>query len=153
MTNEGVLDIVRRCNLKYGVELVPGRAYLFNRKFRNCDTGRMRYFNEEIIVLVNNGVKVGGIYRMGSYDIHCVMNEMYRDKHIMSDFFKTGIIQELWPENESVELCDVRTREEYDKKKHLVDILGLSIKNEEEIERHLSYIDEQRDKYIEMGWM
>lgn len=33
MTNEDIVDIVGRCDLRQGEELVPGEAYLFNRKF------------------------------------------------------------------------------------------------------------------------
>lgn len=68
---------------------------------------------EEIIVLIRNGIKVGGIYRTGSVDIHIVINERYREKHIMSALLKKGIIQEIWSENKSVELCNVYTLSEY----------------------------------------
>jgi len=79
MKNEDILDIVRRCDLIEGEELVPGEAYLFNRKFRMQISGKTYYEQVEIIVLVKNGVKVGGIYRMGSHDIHCVIDEVKRE--------------------------------------------------------------------------
>ena len=59
--------------------------------------------------LSKGGIKVGGIYRMGSYDIHMVMDERFEGQHIMSDFLKAGIINDIWPENTSVELCGVYT--------------------------------------------
>lgn len=104
MKNEDILDIVRRCDLIEGEELVPGEAYLFNRKFRMQISGKTYYEQVEIIVLVKNGVKVGGIYRMGSHDIHCVIDDKYIGEHLMSNFSKKGIIEKIWPENKSVEL-------------------------------------------------
>jgi hypothetical protein len=139
MKNEDILDIVRRCDLIEGEELVPGEAYLFNRKFRMQISGKTYYEQVEIIVLVKNGVKVGGIYRMGSHDIHCVIDDKYIGEHLMSNFSKKGIIEKIWPENKSVELVNVNTREEYNKRKYLASLSGLEIRNEEEIEKWLSY--------------
>lgn len=34
MTNNDILDLIRRCNIRDGKELIPGNAYLFNKKFR-----------------------------------------------------------------------------------------------------------------------
>lgn len=139
MKNEEILDIVRRCDLIEGEELVPGEAYFFNRRFRMQISGKIYYEQVEIIVLVKNGVKVGGIYRMGSYDIHCVIDDKYKGQHIMSNFSKKGIIEKIWPENKSVELVNVYTRKEYNKRKYLASLSGLTIKNEEDIEKRLSY--------------
>lgn len=147
MRNEDILNIVRQCNLHNGKVLIPNKAYLFNQEFKIKIVDKTRYERVEIIVLVENGVKVGGIYRMGCYDIHCVLYKKYRGQHIMSTFFKTGIINKIWPENKSVKLCDVYTRDEYNKKKYLAKLIGMTIKNEIEIEKILSYFDEQRLKY------
>lgn len=147
MTNEDVLSLVRRCQLKTGQELIPKQAYLFKHKFLTRVGCRLCCNEEEIIVLVKNDKKVWGIYRMGTYDVHCVLQEKYRGQHIMSDFLKTGIIQKIWPENKSVELCGVYTREEYEKKKHLADLLGMTVRNADKIEKFLSYVDEQRFKH------
>ena len=147
MKNEDVLNLVRRCRLKSGKVLIPNKAYLFKRRFLTKIGFKFYNNEEEIIVLVENGKKVGGIYRMGTYDVHCVLKEKYRDQHIISNFLKTGIIQKIWPENKSVELCDVYTREEYEKKKHLADLLGMVVRNADKIEKFLSYVDEQRFKH------
>lgn len=144
MTNENVLDIVRRCDLASGEELVPGEAYLFNQKFRVDVSGKAHFEHIEIIVLVKNRIKVGGIYRMGPYDIHCIIDERYRGQHIMSNFLKKGVIQQVWPENKSVELCEVYTQDEYDKKRYLAGLCGQEIKNKEKIERFLAYCRQQQ---------
>lgn len=146
MKNEDVLNLVQRCRLKSGKVLIPNKAYLFKRKFLTRVGFKFYNNEEEIIVLVKDGKKVGGIYRMGAYDIHCVLHEKYRNQHIMSDFLKSGIIREIWPENKSVELCGVYTREEYEKKKYLASLLGMTVKNADKIEGFLSYVDEKRKK-------
>lgn len=147
MKNEEVIDLVKQCDLSEGKELIPGKAYLFNKKFREFVGGRIEYNREEIIVLVESGIKVGGIYRMGSVDIHIVMEEKYEGQHILSNFLKTNIIEKIWPENTSVELCGVYTQAEYDKKKYLAQLCHMSIKNEKEIEKRLKYIEECKKKY------
>lgn len=144
MKNEEVLDMIRRCQLTQGQELIPGRAYLFNKRFRINVSGEVRFERRELIVLVRDGIKVGGIYRMGFYDIHVVMYEEYKGMHIMSDFLRTGIINEIWPENSSVELCGVYTREEFNKKKHLAQLCNMTVRNEKKIEEWLKYVDSKR---------
>ena len=144
MTNDDILELIRRCDLSKGKVLIPNQAYLFHRDFR---LNGFNYEDTELIVLVNSGVKVGGIYRMGSYDMHWIIKPKFRGQHILSDFFRTGIINEIWPENKSVKLCEVYSESEYKKKKHLADILGLSIKNQEEIESFLSYVENQKKKH------
>ena len=146
MKNDDILDMIRQFNTRDGEELIPGKAYLFNRKFKRNIDGRISYEQEELIVLVKNHIKVGGIYRMGSYDIHIVMNNRFEGQHIMSNFLKTGIINDIWPENTSVELCAVYTREDFDKKKHLAKLCNMTVRNEAKIEKYLSYCEEQRSK-------
>ena len=40
MTNEDVLNLVKQCSIKEGIELVPEKAYLFNQKFREKRCGK-----------------------------------------------------------------------------------------------------------------
>ncbi len=147
MKNEEVLDLVKQCDIEEGRELVPGKAYLYNKKFREVRCGKIEYIDEEIIVLVESGIKVGGIYRMGTIDIHIVIDEKYRGQHIMSNFLKTGIIGKIWPENTSVELCDVYSQAEYDKKRYLAELCHMSIKNKKEIEDRLAFFEECKRNY------
>ena len=62
VTNEDILEIVNKCNLHNAVELVNGEAYLideeFDLKLADGSTYRDRV---ELIVLMKNGEKVGGI--------------------------------------------------------------------------------------------
>lgn len=144
MSNDEILDMVDQCNLRDGKVLVPGEAYLFNQRFKINVSGNVRFEDEELIVLVKNGVKVGGIYRMGFENLHWVIAEKYRGHHILSGFLKRGIIEEIWPENTSVELCGIYFRLEYEKKKYLAQLCHMAIRNEEEIEERLAKMERHR---------
>ena len=63
MKNEDVLELIRQCDLKEGEVLIPGKAYLFNKRFSHNQPGE----KEEIIVLTKNEIKVGGIYVHGYF--------------------------------------------------------------------------------------
>lgn len=121
---------------------MSGKAYLFKRRFKSSDSGKIEYKLEEIIVLTDKGIKVGGIYRMGSYDLHCVIKDKYRGQHILSDFCKQGIIGKIWPENKSVELVGCLAKDEYEMKKHITSLLNLTIRNEKEIEERIMMFPE-----------
>ena len=146
MTNEDILELVKQCDIEDGKAIVLNKAYLYSKKFRENRCGVIEYVEEEIIVLVESEIKVGGIYRMGFEDIHVVIEEMYRGRHILSDFLRTGVLGEVWPENTSVKLCGVYSKAEYDKKRHLAELCHMSIKNEKEIEDWLAYTEACRRK-------
>ncbi len=138
MTNEELLDVIRRCDIRSGIELIPGTAFLIRRRFRRKICGRVTYQQLELIILVKNDIKVGAIYKMVD-DIHAILKPQYREQHIMSDFARTGIINKLCPEITSIELCGIHSRQEYEKKKHLAILCQMSVKNAEEIEELLGY--------------
>lgn len=146
MSNDDVLDLVKQCDISKGEVLVPHEAYLFKQVFRTRISGKPHYQKEEIIVLVWNGVKAGGIYRMGTMDVHWVIKERYHGKHILSSFLKKGIIEDIWPENRSVALCGIYFREDYEKKKYLAELCHMSIRNEAEIEERLAKREAYRRK-------
>lgn len=141
MTDAGVLDIVRRCDINKGTELLSNEAYLFNRNFRFCVQNTVKYFPVEIIVLVKDNVKVGGIYRMGENNIHWVIAPQYRGQHILSDFLKKNIINKVWTENKCLTLYDVETIADFEKKKHLAELANMSIDNIEECERRIAFYE------------
>ena len=140
MRNEDLLKLINRCNIENGVALIDRNAYLFNIKKRQRCGNHYEYVVEEIIVLFKDGEKVGGIYRMGAYDLHWVIKQKYQGQHILSDFLRTKILNKVWPENKSVEICGVYTRADYNKKKHLALLAGMSIRNEDKIESLLTYL-------------
>lgn len=126
MTNEEILDVVRRCDIKKGHETIPYRAYHFDRKFRVTfsSINRSIYQEMELIVLVKDFQKVGGIFRLGWESVYCVLHEEYRNQHILSDFFRTGEMNYLWPENKTMLIHNDGT-DEYNKLLHLAELSGL----------------------------
>ena len=99
MTNKEVLSMIRYCKLHEGIELIPKQAYLFNKAFPIRIGERLEYQQHELIVITKNNTKVDGVLRMSTYDIHIVMHPHYEGLHLMSNFLKTGIINNIWPEN------------------------------------------------------
>ena len=148
-------------DLKTCKEVVPGYVYHYKGRkdpekdimyFHLYDDRVMYYPIKEFIIIVKDGEKVGIILRHSIYDMHCVIKEEHRGKHIMSDFNRSGILKKLWPGNRKVELCGIYTWEEYAKKKHLVALAGLKVYNSEELEHRLAMFDEYpeyKERYME----
>ena len=72
--------------------------------------------------------------------IHGFGKRMHHQFDSISDFLRTKILNKVWPENKSVEICGVYTRADYNKKKHLALLAGMSIRNEDKIESLLTYL-------------
>ena len=138
MTNEGIKEFINLCNLDLCEELIPNSAYYYNPPNEDKDS------TSEMIILVKDNVRVGGINLAFGPDIHIYMKDQYRGQHIMSLFLKTGLINKKWPQVTSTKLCEVYTQEEYDKKRYLASLCNLSIQNSVQIEKLLSYIEQQR---------
>lgn len=131
MTNEELEKRIKKCKIKKGKELVKDFAYL-------CMSDEF-----EIIVLTTNRKrKVGGIVRWGDFDIHFTIFPKYRGQHFLSNFLKTGVMQEIWNENKTITLYDraIESMDDYYKKMHLVELTGYTLTNTEEIEKRLKFI-------------
>lgn len=138
MTNEQLICKIKKCDLNECQELIPGSAYYYKqKKLQIIENMWCEY--EEMIILVKEGLKVGGIYRMGYNDLHWIIIKKYQNQHILSNFLKTEIMQKLWPENKSVKLYDIISFEDYKKKCHLVRLCNMNIKNKDELEAKYNY--------------
>jgi len=139
MTNEDILDEIDYCDLAKSKELSPGEAYLFKNYFGyECD----------LLVFVKDGIKVGGIYRMGNWDMHIIIREEYRNQHILSNFLKKGIIKKIWPKIKAVDLCDIDSQDTFEKKKYLVGLCNMTIRNEKTILETVEKFGWPRDTYL-----
>lgn len=139
MTNEDILDELEYCDISQSKELVPGEAYLFKDYFDKWG---------DFLVLLKDNIKVGGIYRMGDWDMHVVLKEEYRGQHILSNFLKKGIIKKIWPKIKAVDICDVVSQEEFDKKKYLVGLCNMKIRNEQTILDTVKKFGWPKDTYL-----
>ena len=85
-------------------------------------------YNDESIpdkyaLLYDNGIRVGVVYFMGSYDIHWATFPEHRGNGYMSDFVKSGVIQIVEPDLRMTMLEP--WDEDYEISKHLVERAGL----------------------------
>lgn len=136
MTNNELLRKINKCNILECTELVPNKAYLYKKKCKPQIVENMWCEEEQMIILVENGVKVGGIYRMGFNDLHWIIKKEFQNQGILSSFLKLGLINKIWPENKSVTLCGITSTEDYKKKEYLANLSGMIIKNKLKLEKH-----------------
>lgn len=130
MKNSVLERKIKKCDIDKGKELVKNHAYL-------CEID-----GHEIIVLTSNEKeRVGGILRYGTIDIHFTIFPKFRGKHYLSNFLKTGIMQQIWEENNCISLVPnaIENLDDYNKKLHLVKLTGYNLTNGEELQRYLNY--------------
>jgi hypothetical protein len=88
----------------------------------------------EFLVLVQNGVKCGIILRCGFGDLHWYVFKKHRGQGVLSNALRTGIINEVWPENKVV-TCSYDYEMDYDLKcsmtQHLAKLANLEFKDGE----------------------
>lgn len=127
----------RKINLNECVEVRKNHIYYIEKPIRqsyNKEDGRIGYSTDtyEFLIIAKNGEKQGIILRCGYTDLHWYVLKNWRNKHVLSDALRTGIINEVWPENESVSCCYnyYDNREiKYSMTCHLAEIANLRMKN------------------------
>lgn len=113
---------------------------------------------EFIVFIDEDGVRLGGIYLMGSVDIHATIFKPYRDKGILSEFLRTGIIHELQPDLDEISIF-ASTADEYYRREHLANILGVEVSNRERYDemvscdRCITIYMTSTDNKIAMQWL
>lgn len=136
MTTEQLLDMISLVELKDENLLRDGISYLGFLK-EDCIT-------RKVIVLVNSsGEKVGGILNAGSDEIFMAIYPQYRGMHYLSNFFKTGIFNEIWPECKEASIIDNSSSSaEYYAKIHLLELSGLKIRNLDDVLEWIKFWEE-----------
>lgn len=86
----------------------------------------------EFLIIAENREKQGIILRCGYADLHWYVLKKWRNLHVLSDALRTGVINEIWPENDSIS-CSYNYGEDREKKYsmtcHLAEIANLRMKN------------------------
>ena len=141
MTNEKLRSELMTIRLDDCEEIISDHIYYIkkNVKIRTYEYGsggKYHYdINEkEFIVIANHGVKQGIILRHGENDLHWYVLKQWRGKNVLSDALRTGVISMVWPENKTVTCCydyGENPEEKYAQTKHLADIAGLEITDED----------------------
>ena len=135
MTNEELSYILRSLTLDE-CEFIEGNAYYIKKSIKqmvyNCDIGKEvpNCSEYEFLVIAENGIKKAIILNCGNTDLHWYVLKKWRGMHILSDFLRTGIIKEVWPDIKTVTCCNERNENKenkYQMTKHLASLAGLAI--------------------------
>lgn len=137
MKDEQLKSVLARIDLNKCDEIIKNHIYYSKRPVRQrCyrGDGSFRYINDEyeFLIIAENGEKQAIILRCGYVDLHWYVLRKWRNRHILSDALRTGVIQEIWPENTRITCCynyDDDREQKYNTTKHLADIAGLSLED------------------------
>ena len=137
MKDEQLKSVLALIDLNECDEIIKNHIYYSKRPVRQrCyrGDGSFRYINDEyeFLIIAENGEKQAIILRCGYVDLHWYVLRKWRNRHILSDALRTGVIQEIWPENTRITCCynyDDDREQKYNTTKHLADIAGLSLED------------------------
>lgn len=137
MKDEQLKSVLARIDLNKCDEIIKNHIYYSKRPVRQrCyrGDGSFRYINDEyeFLIIAENGEKQAIILRCGYVDLHWYVLRKWRNRHILSDALRTGVIQEIWPENTRITCCynyDDDREQKYNTTNHLADIAGLSLED------------------------
>jgi hypothetical protein len=163
MTDKSLAVVLSKCSLVNGDirELIPGKAVYVNRTTRRTLDNNEQYqlpCSEYIILLDNDGNRVGGIFIMGDVDLHFYIFKKYRNQHYLSNFMKSGWMRILHPNLTTISVDFPKWTTEYKAVKHLADMAGLRLIDYERIfsscdqdrkdhrDKILNIIDKQLEK-------
>lgn len=88
-----------------------------------------------LILTNSSGKRVGGILNAGSDEIYMIIFPEFRGMHYMSNFFRTGIFHEVWPECKAASIVDVDVYSsgEFRARLHLLELAGLRVRNKGQV--------------------
>lgn len=112
-------------NIFYVKKIVQTRYY-------DCCSGRDKFSRseEEFLVITHHGIKQGIIHNCNNMDLHWYVLTHWRNKSVLNNALRTGIIRQMWPQIKTVTCCynwDDNKVEKYQKTKHLANLAGLDV--------------------------
>lgn len=133
MKDEQLKIILEKMDIDECEEVKKNYIYYIQKPIRqrvNYGDGRFRYFTDEyeFLIITNGREKQAIILRCGYGDLHWYVLKKWRNRHVLSDALRTGIIHKVWPENQKITCCynyDDYDEEKYSMTQHLADIAGL----------------------------
>lgn len=138
MENETLSHILRGLHLDK-CEFIRDNAYYIKKTVKqmiyNCDIKKEKpfYAKYEFLVVAENGIKKAIILNCGDIDLHWYVFKKWRGKHVLSNFLRTGIIKEIWPDIKTVTCCyewDDNVEVKYKMTEHLASLAGLGMSDE-----------------------
>ena len=143
MRNEVLSELIRTIDITSTTVLKENEVLLVHVPTKDGNI-------DEFIILLDNGVRVGGIYIMGDFDVHIYTLEEHRNKGYMSKFFKSRILNEIRPKLTSIscedDFCYGTT---YPKVQHLAEIGDFHFRDKYSVDREVR--PSQKKDIIEMG--
>ena len=89
----------------------------------------------EFLIIAEDAEKQGIILKCGTSDLHWFVFRKWRNRGVLSNALRTGVIAQVWPENKTVTCCYswrdkvVDRPQKYSMTKHLAEIAGLELLN------------------------
>ena len=136
MRDEQLKRVLDQMDIDECEEVVTNHIFYCEKAVRQrCfrGDGRYSYITDryEFLVIADNGEKQGIILRCGEVDLHWYVYRKWRNKGVLSDALRTGIIRQVWPDNREITCCynyDDNPKEKFNMTRHLADIAGLTLK-------------------------
>lgn len=137
MKDETLKRVLDQMDITECEEIIDNHIYYCRKPVRQrCyrPDGSFFYITEEyeFLVIAENDEKQAIILRCGTVDLHWFVYRKWRNRGVLSNALRTGVIHKIWPENREITCCynyyDNRAKK-LSMTKHLADIAGLVLKN------------------------
>ena len=140
MTNEQLEKILKDLNLSECEPIIEEYIFYIKKMIKSrtySEEGKFSYNTDEheFLVIANKGKKQAIILRYETTNLHWFVLKKWRNQGVLSNALRTGILQQVWPENKTVTCCYswcdkmVDRPLKYEKTKHLAKLEGLQLKN------------------------
>lgn len=163
MQEEAFEEILRNVKLPLGELLYDGNTYRVTsdcfHKIRTRHKKELNFFDKFLIVTYGQKV-AGGVLFYGAVDIQLIIFPEYRNKHIMSEICKNGILKaECYPKQKAtISTKNIKSFDDFLMKHYLLSNAGIEISNLPELYKHFSYFRysdnyEEIEKYSEESFL
>lgn len=137
MRNEQLKQVLDNVDIYNCEEIITNHIFYCKRKVRQrCYNEDNSYYyisgKYEFLVIAEDGEKQGIILRCDYVDLHWYVYKKWRNKGVLSNALRTGVISRLWPENREITCCydyNDNCMEKYNKTKHLASVAGLKLRD------------------------
>lgn len=139
VTDEHLERIMKKTDLSECVPIIDNYIYYCKKPVKsrvNRGEGTYRYSVDdyEFLIITNGDEKQGIILRWGTVDLHWFVLKKWRNQHVLSNALRTGIINDIWPENKTISCCYswrdkvIDRPKKYAMTEYLAGIAGLKMK-------------------------
>ena len=154
MTEDTFEEILRKVKLPLGELLYDGSTYRVTSgdfcKIKTRHKNELNFFDKFLIV-THNQLIAGGVLFYGAVDIQLYVFPEYRQKHIMSEICKNGILKaECYPNQKAtISTKAIKSFDDFLIKHYLLSNVGIEISNLPKLFEHFKYF-KYSDNYQEI---